>query len=249
MLTRCTPWVPGNPKLQGASSSFGRLSHPLRDEGLSSLGINYQFSVCHLVNSIVQCWFILFMVLQLCKTLIFKTTESKIYKISLYNFCKSCKILSKFKKKKTFIMISKARFELRSVYQYLGPQTLDSGQWLTSLLFPPQFLPIQQGDLHRHMWTLRASLSSSGHSPLTLHIASPWPPWGQGMCTMAVPPLGEQKVSGSFGQGISESWGPGTEAGVTHRLQGVTFLASVPEKGHRKRTWRLRMAYRLSLSP
>ena len=28
------------------------------------------------------------------------------------------------------------------------------------------------------MWTLRASLSSSGHSPLTLHIASPWPHWG-----------------------------------------------------------------------
>lgn len=46
------------------------------------------------------------------------------------------------------------------------------------------------------------------------------------------PSLGEQKVSGPFGQGHSESWVPGTEAGMTHRLQGGTFLASLPEEVH-----------------
>lgn len=41
VLTRCTSYVPGNPKLQGPSSSFGRRGDPLRDEGLSGSGASY----------------------------------------------------------------------------------------------------------------------------------------------------------------------------------------------------------------
>lgn len=91
-------------------------------------------------------------------------------------------------------------FEFRSAHPSLGPSlwTLANGSPLFSSL--PQLLPIQQGDLHIHIRIPEAACPSSGHSPPTLQIAYPWPPWSLGICALGMhstpPRTGPGKAQG-----------------------------------------------------